>query len=96
MASGGGVGSAWPIAPYTEVLVWISPPAPKLSPMLRTKRSSPTWLVEFPLNKIVGADAVQRKAVAGVALAVGENGLIAQAGVGCPRRPENRHERRGS
>src|SRR5580658_8200009 len=52
IASGGGVGSAWPIAPYTEVLVWISPPAPKFSPVFRTKRFSPTWLVELPLNRL--------------------------------------------
>src|ERR1700682_5255473 len=52
MASGGGVGKAWPIAPYTDVLVWMAPPAPKFSPVFRTKRFSPTWLVEFPLNKL--------------------------------------------
>ena len=34
------------------------------------------------VKEVVGADAVQRKAVAGVAVSVGENGLIAQAGVG--------------
>ena len=47
------MGRACPIAPYTEVLVWISPPAPKLSPILKTKRFSPTWLVEFPLNRLL-------------------------------------------
>src|SRR5580700_1970530 len=52
MASGGGVGSAWPIAPYTDVFVRIEPPAPKFSPVFRTKRFSPTLLVEFPLNRL--------------------------------------------
>ena len=28
------------------------PPAPKFSPVFSTKRFSPTWLVEFPLNKL--------------------------------------------
>jgi hypothetical protein len=33
------------------------------------------------VEEIVGADAVQGKAVAGIALAVGEDGLIAKSGV---------------
>ena len=52
IASGGGVGRAWPIAPYTDVLVWIAPPAPKFSPVFSTNRFSPTWLVEFPLKRL--------------------------------------------
>ena len=48
----GGVGRAWPIAPYTDVLVWMVPPAPKFSPVLSTKRFSPTWLVELPLKML--------------------------------------------
>src|SRR5579863_1470478 len=53
IASVGGVGRAWPIAPYTEVLVWITPPALKFSPVFSTKRFSATWLVEFPLNRLL-------------------------------------------
>src|SRR5258708_2408179 len=53
IASGGGVGRAWPIAPYTDVLVWMLPPAPKFSPVLSTKRFSPTWLVELPLKRLL-------------------------------------------
>ena len=34
------------------------------------------------VEQIIGADAVHRKTVAGVALSIGENGLIAQPGVG--------------
>src|ERR1019366_6865249 len=53
IASTGGVGGAWPMAPYTEVLLCSDPPAPKLSPVLNVKRFSPTWLVEFPLNRLL-------------------------------------------
>ena len=53
MVSGAGVGSAWPMAPYTEVLVCDDPPTPKFSPVFRMKRFSPTWLVEFPLKRLL-------------------------------------------
>ena len=53
MASTGGVGSAWPIAAYTEVLVWICPPGAEVLSGVETKRFSPTWLVELPLKRLL-------------------------------------------
>src|SRR5579864_1694979 len=42
------------------------------------------------VKEIVGADAVQRKAIAGVPISVGEDGLIAKARVGAPSPEEVR------
>ena len=42
------------------------------------------------VKQVVGADAVQGKAVAGVAVSVGEDGLIAEAGVGAAAAEEVR------
>ena len=45
-------------------------------------RAESTWLVLLPLNKIAGIHAIQQEAVRCVALAVGPDGRVAQAGVG--------------
>jgi len=58
MASGGGVGRAWPIAPYTDVLVWIVPPAPKFSPVLSTKAVLTYLAGGIAVKEVVGADTV--------------------------------------
>ena len=48
---GGRSGQGLADGSVTEVLVWMEPPGPKFSPVFRTKRFSPTWLVEFPLKR---------------------------------------------
>src|ERR1700734_16750 len=78
------------MASVTDVLVWMVPPKPKLSPVLSTKRFSPTWLVELPLKEVVGADPVQGKAIAGVAVSVRKDRLIAEARVGAASTEEVR------
>src|SRR5260370_34400259 len=54
MVSGGGVGSACPIAPYTDVLVWISPVWPLLPcPPLTATRPEVNWLDDFPVKMLL-------------------------------------------
>src|SRR5260370_4347273 len=64
MVSGGGLGRAWPIAPYTEVLVTISPlgllPFP-FSPMLTATRLDVTWLVDLPLKMLLVLTPLREK-----------------------------------
>src|ERR1700674_1596612 len=54
--SGGGLGRAWPIAPYTDVLVTISPlgllPFP-FSPMFTATRLEVIWLEDLPLKMLL-------------------------------------------
>ena len=60
----------------------MTPPAPLFpSPVLGTTRAEATWLVLLPLNRLLRVDAVQQEAVAGIALTVGPDGSVAQAGV---------------
>ncbi len=51
------------MAPYTDELVWIVPPAPKFSPVFSTKRFSPTWLVELPLKRLFVLTPFKEKAL---------------------------------
>ncbi len=48
------------------------------------------------VKKIVGAGAVQGEAIAGVAVSVGKNRLVAEAGIGTGTAQEIRSERRDS
>ena len=47
------------------------------------------------VEQILGVHAIQQKSVAGIALAVGPDGLVAQAGVGARSRREFRANARG-
>ena len=61
----------------------ITPPAPVLdeTPVLLMTRAEATWLVLLPLKRLLASTPFSREAVAGVALAVGPDGRVAQAGV---------------
>ena len=59
--SGEGVGIACPIARYTEALLCCTPPAPALpTPVLFTTRAEATWLVLFPLNRLLASTPFNR------------------------------------
>ena len=82
MASRGGVGSAWPMAAYTEVLVWMLAARAEILAGIQYEAILAHLAGGVSVEQVVGADAVQGEAVAGVAVSVGEDRLVAQAGVG--------------
>src|SRR5580700_2495267 len=64
MVSGAGVGSAWPIARYTDAVLWIGAAlvlAALATPVLFTMRAEATWLVLLPLNKLLASTPLSRK-----------------------------------
>ena len=49
------------MALYTDVLVWICPPARKFSPVLRTKRFAETELDDLPLKTLLALMSFKEK-----------------------------------
>ena len=66
------------------MLVWISPPGVAVGVLAGVENGAVVGDTarRFAVEEIVGLDAVDDEAVAGVALTIGEDVLIAEAGVG--------------
>ncbi len=62
----------------------MTPPAPVLdeTPVLLMTRAEGTWLVLLPLNRLLASTPLSREAVGGIALAIGPDRRVAEAGVG--------------
>src|SRR5271166_5278790 len=62
--SGAGVGMLWPMARYTDAVLWMGAAlvlAALATPVLLTMRAEATWLVLLPLNRLLASTPLTRK-----------------------------------